>query len=146
MDKVKIADWGDLPSLTPTHALVAGVDLVIIRRDDEVSVLYGRCLHRGAILADGYIDGDNLICGLHDWDYRIDTGVSEYANNERLQKFNAWVEDGGVWVDSDEIAAWALEHPQPYKRDAYQGAYADVHGTPEEPHVKYAFIRSHRQH
>ena len=39
-------------------------------------------------------------------------------------------------MDADEIAAWALEHPQPYDRDAYQGAYADVHGTPEEPATK----------
>ena len=32
-----------------------GVDLVIVRRGDEHSVLYGRCLHRGALLADGDI-------------------------------------------------------------------------------------------
>ena len=24
------------------------------------------------------------------------------------------------------------EHPQPYQRDAYQGNYADIHGTPAE--------------
>jgi phenylpropionate dioxygenase-like ring-hydroxylating dioxygenase large terminal subunit len=37
--------------------LVANVDLVVIRWPDEqkVSVLYGRCQHRGALLADGYI-------------------------------------------------------------------------------------------
>jgi glutamate synthase domain-containing protein 2 len=73
---------------------------------------------------------------VHHWDYRFRTGVSEYNNDERLPTFSAWVEDGGVWVDADEIAAWELEHPQPYDRDAYQGAYQDVHGTPEEPHTK----------
>ena len=31
--------------------------------------------HRGALLADGYVDGRNLICGVHGWDYRYDTGV-----------------------------------------------------------------------
>ena len=32
--------------------------------DDSVSVLYGRCLHRGALMADGHVDGHNLIKSL----------------------------------------------------------------------------------
>lgn len=100
-------------------------------------MLYGRCAHRGALMADGHMDGDNLICGLHGWDYRWDTGVSEYNNSETLPKFKAWVEDGKVWVDEDEIAEWVKDHPQPYDRDSYQGAYQDPTGTKDEPHVKF---------
>ena len=137
MNKIKIADWTELEALVPTHALVVNVDLVIVRYGDDVSVMYGRCLHRGALLADGSIDGQNLICGVHGWDYRYNTGVSEYNNAERLQKFSSWVEDGALLVDEDEIAAWARDHPQPYHRDAYQGGYADFHGTIEEPFTKY---------
>ena len=136
MNKVAVADWDALADRTPTHALVANVDLVLIRYGDDVSVLYGRCLHRGALLADGHIDGHNLICGVHDWDYRYDTGVSEYNNAERLEKFNAWIEDGQVWVDADEIAAWHDRNPQPFQRDAYLGQYADTHPEPEEPYVQ----------
>jgi len=137
MKKTAIAHWDGLQDRTPTSALVAGIDLVIVRFDDAVSVLYGRCAHRGALMADGHVDGDNLICGVHGWDYRVDTGVSEYNHSETLPKFNAWVEDGQVYVDADEIAAWADKHPQPYNRDAYQGAYQDPTGTVDEPHVKF---------
>jgi glutamate synthase domain-containing protein 2 len=137
MNKIAIAEWGTLEDREPTYALVASVDLVIVRTDESVSVLYGRCAHRGALMADGHVDGDNLICGLHGWDYRIDTGVSEYQNSETLPKFQAWVEDGQVLVDQDEIEAWAQAHPQPYSRDAYQGLYQDPVGTSAEPHVKF---------
>ena len=116
---------------------VANVDLVIVRLDGNVSVLYGRCAHRGALMSDAHVDGDNLICSLHSWDYRLDTGVSEYNNSETLPKFNAWIEDGQVVVDEDEVAAWAREHPQPYDRDAYQGTYQDPTGTRDEPHVQF---------
>ncbi len=44
---LKIAEWDDLRDRHPSHALVGNVDLVIIRLDDQVSVLNGRCLHRG---------------------------------------------------------------------------------------------------
>ncbi len=137
-----VAKLDELEPLTPSYALVAGVDLVLIRypgaEGDQVSALYGRCHHRGALLADGHIEGQNLICGLHGWDYRYDTGISEYNNNEMLAKFECRIEDVDgkqqVVVDEDEIAAWAIENPQPYDRDEYLGLYADVHGDPAEPH------------
>ncbi|MDH3363097.1 MAG: glutamate synthase-related protein [Gammaproteobacteria bacterium] len=137
MKKIAIKKWDDLEDRVPDYALVADVDLVIVRYDDSVSVLYGRCAHRGALMSDGHVDGDNLICGVHGWDYRLATGVSEYNNSETLPKFNAWVEDGQVLVDEDEIAAWAKQNPQPYKRDAYQGLYQDPAGISIEPHVKF---------
>lgn len=138
----KIAVWSQLPDRKPRYALMANVDLVVIRHDENVSVFYGRCLHRGALLADGFIDGHNLICGVHNWDYRYDSGVSEYNNDEALPRFTAWVDASkdAVIVDAAEIAAWHAAHPQPYNRERYLGLYEDLHGTVEEPHNNY--IRS----
>ncbi|WP_320822604.1 FMN-binding glutamate synthase family protein, partial [Reinekea sp.] len=76
------------------------------------------------------------ICGVHGWDYRLDTGISEYNHSESLHKFSAWLEDDQVLVDAAEIYAWEQKHPQPYNRDAYQGLYQDHTGTTDEPHVK----------
>ena len=137
MKKIRIAGWGELEDRQPAHALVGNVDLVVVRWDDRVSVLYGRCLHRGALMADGSVRGNDLICGVHNWDYRLDTGVSAYNPKECLHKFSSWVEEGGVWVDDEEIVAWEEDNPQPYDRKAYQGAYQDPHGTPAEPHVRF---------
>ena len=137
--KVKVATWSELEDRKPAYALAANVDLVVLRFDDQVSVLYGRCLHRGALLADGSVSGQNLICGVHGWDYRWDSGISEYKNDEALHKFNAWIdtEDDAVYVDEFEVRAWEQDNPQPYDRESYQGLYADVHGGPEEPHNHY---------
>jgi len=136
MSRVKVAEWDELGDRQPAYALVENVDLVVIRFDDDVSVLYGRCLHRGALLADGFVRGDDLVCGVHNWDYRLATGISAYDESEVLHKFTAWVEDDAVWVDGEEIADWEGDHPQAYDRDAYQGLYQDLHGTPEEPHTQ----------
>ena len=135
MDKTVIARLDQLKDREPAHALVGEVDLAIVRYDDNIGVYYGRCLHRGALMSDGYVDGDNLICGVHYWDYRLDTGVSEYSNDEALPKFTSWLEGNDVCVDRAEIDAWAKDHPQPFKRDDYLGVYADTsHGTREEPY------------
>ncbi len=135
MKKISVVRFDDLDDRQPQYALVADIDLVIVRFDDAVSVFYGRCLHRGALMSDGFVDdNDNLICGVHNWDYKLETGVSEYNNTEALEKFSSWIDDGDVLVDEDEIQAWADRHPQPFDRDAYLGLYADTsHGTAEEP-------------
>ncbi|EZH73727.1 glutamate synthase [Aquimarina atlantica] len=134
---ILIAQLSNLENKEPAHALVNGLDLVIVKYDDEISVLYGRCLHRGALMADGHIDGHNLICGVHGWDYRYDTGVSEYNNNEVLHKFSTKIEGDNVYVDEIEINSYIADHPQPFNREEYLGAYADTHPEETEPYTGY---------
>lgn len=126
-----------LKDRTPVHHQINGLDLVIIKYDKNVSILYGRCLHRGALMADGYIDGDNLMCGVHGWDYRYDTGVSEYNNNEVLHKFKSEIKEDYIWVDENEINEFIAENPQPFNRDEYLGQYADTHPEDTEPYTGY---------
>ncbi len=136
-EPLKLNELNELKDRVPSGILVENVDLVVIRADDEISVLYGRCLHRGALLSDGYIDGHNLICGVHGWDYRYDTGVSEYNNDEVLHKFSAVVEDNNVYIDALEVREFHNAHPQPFKRNEYLGQYADTHPENTEPYSTY---------
>ena len=91
---IPIARLDALPDDAPAHAEADGIDLVLVRRGGDVHVFEGRCPHRGALLADGRVEGDNLICGVHGWDYRLDTGISAYNPAERIYKFSCHVVDG----------------------------------------------------
>ncbi len=145
MPGIAVASLSTLKDRDPTYALVGEVDLVVVRFDEEISVFYGRCLHRGALMSDGFVRGKNLICGVHDWDYRLDSGVSSYNNEEALPKFKSWVEGDDILVDEDEISAWAQKNPQPYFRKSYLGLYADPsHGTTEEPYT--GLIHTYARH
>lgn len=134
---IKLIEISSLEDRVPTYALIDTLDLVVVAYDDHISVLYGRCLHRGALMADGHIDGHNLICGVHGWDYRYDTGVSEYSNDEALHKFASMVEAGWVWIDKAEVDAFLTDHPQPFNRNEYLGKYADTHPEATEPFTPY---------
>ena len=95
---VKLIEISNLEDRVPNYALIKNLDLVVVAYDEMISVLYGRCLHRGALMADGRVEGHNLICGVHGWDYRYDTGVSEYSNDEALHKFESKIEDGDLHI------------------------------------------------
>ena len=134
---IEIAKVSALEEKKPSHALVLNTDLVIIKYGEDISILYGRCLHRGALMSDGFIQGNNLICGLHGWDYRYDTGVSEYNDEEKLHKFTTYIDSDILAVDEAEIKAFQTEHPQPFQRDEYLGTYADTHPEATEPYTGF---------
>ena len=136
-DKIELCPLEKLEIKKPANKLVKGLDLVLIRDENGISLLYGRCLHRGALMADGYIEGNNIICGVHGWDYRYDTGVSEYNNEEALHKFSTLVENGIVYVDGAEIDVFLKEQPQSFQREEYLGEYADTHPENTEPYTGY---------
>jgi glutamate synthase domain-containing protein 2 len=136
-DLIQLINLRELEEKTPTYALAEQTDLVIIKYGKDVSVLYGRCQHRGALMSDATIIGDDIVCGLHNWDYRYDTGVSSYNNSEKLEKFSEIIEDGFVCVDRAEILAFQKSNPQPFNRDAYQGLYADTHPEDTEPYTRH---------
>ncbi len=134
---VEVARISSLKDKEPAYALVSNTDLVIIKHDKGISVLYGRCHHRGALLSDGYVDGKNLYCGVHGWDYRYDTGVSEYNNAEHLHKFKEIVKGDSLLIDKTEILDFEKSNPQPFNRNEYLGSYADTHPEETEPYTAY---------
>ena len=65
-NRARVATWSELEPERPVYALVANVDLVVIRwkEGENVSVLYGRCQHRGALMSDGFVRGQDIVCGV----------------------------------------------------------------------------------
>ena len=141
MQKTKLAQLTDLEPLTPSHALLANVDLVVVRWDeggeDHVSVLYGRCKHRGALLADGFIDGDNLICGVHNWDYPLQVRGQRVQQQRAASTASTLVgrKKRRLRRRGRDRGLGDASTPSRSRREEYQGNYADVHGTVVEPHV-----------
>ncbi|MGV0717359.1 glutamate synthase-related protein [Mycolicibacterium sp. XJ662] len=130
---VKVASLSDLADNAPFATAAAGVDLVLIRRGEHVSALYGRCAHRGALLGDGHVDGNLVVCDVHGWRYDVDTGVSPVNPAVGLATFPVWVRDGGVYVDQTAIAEFAGANAQSYGDDGYQGRWVKPANTAEEP-------------
>ncbi len=114
---VKIATWSTLPDRKPSAAVVSELDLVVVRCGDEVGVFDGRCPHRAALLALGRVEGEDLICPEHGWDFRIETGKSSCIGGEALHKFDATVDEAqdGVFVDEAEIEAWKAANPSAFR-------------------------------
>jgi cytochrome P450/nitrite reductase/ring-hydroxylating ferredoxin subunit len=84
------------------HSVSAnGVDLVLIRTRDGLRAFQGRCPHQGALLGEGEIDGNELVCRNHRW--RFDTNDGHRVGGvECLMGFPVIEQGGDVLVDVPE--------------------------------------------
>src|ERR1700754_1346478 len=120
LERVWIARLTDLEENSPAAAEADGVDLVLVRRGEAVHVLEGRCPHRGAPLADGRVEGTKLLCGVHGWEFQLESGISAYKPSERIHRFRAHVADGQVFLEKDELVEFSSAHPERPAVSVYQ--------------------------
>jgi naphthalene 1,2-dioxygenase system ferredoxin subunit len=73
--------------------------LAVYDTDDGVFVSDARCTHAGANLCDGYFDGKNIECPLHQGLFDAQTGLAKAAPATRaLRMYETRVLDGDVQV------------------------------------------------
>jgi len=107
---VAVATGSDVPRRTPIGAQVDGIDLVIVRRDETHSFVPGWCTHRGALLADGSIEGDDPTCGLHGSGYRDDPDDGAHIGVEAWTRCKIWIGGGHLVVDRDGVMRIPMRH------------------------------------
>lgn len=73
--------------------------LAVYDAEDGVYVSDARCTHAGANLCDGYFDGKNIECPLHQGLFDAKTGIAKAAPVTRaLTMFESRVYDGMVQI------------------------------------------------
>ena len=72
--------------------------LVVGRSDAGFFALDGICPHAGAVLADGMLDGELLICPLHAFAFETASGRCVDDAGCSLRRYDIRVDDGAVEV------------------------------------------------
>jgi cytochrome P450/nitrite reductase/ring-hydroxylating ferredoxin subunit len=101
---VELTGSGEIIGNGP-HALSAGgVDLVLVRTAAGTRVFGGRCPHQGALLGEGELDGDALVCRNHRWRFDAQTGQRS-GGPQCLTACPVVEEAGAIRVDLAPLAA-----------------------------------------
>ncbi len=95
---VRLASVSELGGRGPFALSARGVDVVVVRSGDGWRAFAGRCPHQGALLGEGELEGDVLVCRNHRWRFSINSGRRE-GGPECLASCPVAERDGGVFVD-----------------------------------------------
>lgn len=71
--------------------------------ETEVVALTRRCPHAGGDLANGWIDGDNVVCPWHNLPFDAESGRSPCNTLPRLRRVACWIEGDKIIVDPKTV-------------------------------------------
>ncbi len=81
------------------EAEAEGVSICLARLNGELSALDNWCPHRRGPLAEGWIEGNAVVCPWHAWAFDLRTGVAEPPERARVHVFALRVEEDDVLVE-----------------------------------------------
>ena len=115
---VEVLQADQLDESKGTTVFVNERDIALYRYQGDFYALDNQCVHRDGQLGDGHMDGANVICPLHQWDYDVHTGVSRYNPGEKVAVYPARQVNGRVEIDADAVP------PKPRFKSEYLGLWA----------------------
>ncbi len=81
-------------------------DIVIGKKNNHVFAFNNTCPHKGASLSKGILDGDNIVCYMHGYEYDIFTG--KLKNMKSWKKDTTWIEQNSQWRYSDDLKTYKI--------------------------------------
>lgn len=97
-DFIKLCKVSDLIDRQGKRFIVDDTEVALFKIDDEIYALSNICPHQHtALIYDGYIEDDCVVCPAHGWMFELKTGKLKNGNSV-LTKFPVIVIDGEVCV------------------------------------------------
>src|SRR5438093_3782974 len=95
---VKVASVSDLPPGKVKQVTVGERVIALCNLDGTFYALDNVCLHRGGPLGEGYLDGQNLECPWHAWQFNVKTGVLTMNPRESVSTYEVRIDGSDVLV------------------------------------------------
>ena len=102
--KTRVAALADLQDNKPKCATLAGEDVLLLRRGDEVLAISNVCPHQGGSICEGWAEGDIMICPLHGWEFDARSGACMTIPGEKIPAYTATIDDGIVYLERKQDA------------------------------------------
>jgi nitrite reductase (NADH) small subunit len=106
-----LAEWVRLCGLAEAPAVgqlkaaeVNGVSVCLANVAGELSALDNWCPHKGAPLAEGWLEGASVVCPWHSWTFSLKTGEAEYPVHERVAVIPLKIVGQDVLADVETVA------------------------------------------
>lgn len=114
---VQVAFAAECPAGSIQTLEINNVEIALVNYDGQFYALNNRCPHRGGQLGDGHLQGADLICPLHGWDFDVRTGISRYNSLDSVATYEVTVVEGKVFLNESDIPL------EPKEYDDYLAKY-----------------------
>lgn len=101
------------PEGSVTELDAAGTPVCLARLHGELHALNNICPHRQGPLAEGWIEGNAVLCPWHSWAFDLRTGIAEPPEHAAVPVYPVRVEDGHILIDLQPAPGSLAASPEP---------------------------------
>jgi nitrite reductase (NADH) small subunit len=96
---VRVAHCDAVPLREGRAVMLGDREIAIFNLGGRFFATDNKCPHQGGPLCDGIVAGDSVVCPLHAWKVRLDSGAVERPENDRcVTTYPTRVDDGVLWL------------------------------------------------
>jgi nitrite reductase (NADH) small subunit len=97
---IRVTVVENIPPREGRAVLVGGQELALFNLGDRFLATDPNCPHQGGPLCDGIVTGTSVVCPLHAWKVRLDSGTVERPalTDACVTTYPTRVDDGIVWL------------------------------------------------
>ncbi len=97
----KVCKLSELIPNRGKRVFVGDVDIAIFLIEGEVRAFSNICPHQhSAILYDGFIEGNNVVCPAHGWEFDVCTG-KKAGGSRGIKTFPVLIANSYVWINAE---------------------------------------------
>ncbi|MBS3171678.1 non-heme iron oxygenase ferredoxin subunit [Candidatus Woesearchaeota archaeon] len=100
MAKVKVANKSEVKEDQGKLVNVNGKELALFNIKGEFFAIENICPHRGGPLSEGFLEGNNVNCPWHGWQFDVKTGQNIMPGIGKLNTYKVLVEGEEVFIGS----------------------------------------------
>jgi nitrite reductase (NADH) small subunit len=98
-DFIRLTSESELPPLNEAREFTVGDRVICVANvEGAISAMDNVCLHRGGPLAQGVIEGSDVICPWHGWAWNTRTGEAGHSPAAKVEVYPIKVENGDVLI------------------------------------------------
>jgi nitrite reductase (NADH) small subunit len=99
MALVKVGSLAKLPAGSVMEASIGEERYAICNVGGAVHALAGTCPHRGGPLGQGAVNGANLTCPWHAWEFDCRTGANDYDPAVKIATYTVQIAGDDILID-----------------------------------------------
>lgn len=82
------------------EVMIGSQPVALCNVDGEIHALEGVCPHQGGPLGQGAMNGENIVCPWHAWEFSCKTGCNDFDPETRVPAYPVRVDGDDILVDS----------------------------------------------
>lgn len=96
----KVAMNEDIPEGGAVLAEIGGVQIAVFKLSGKLYAIENSCAHRGGPLVEGHVEGTEITCPWHAWNFDITTGACKTSPDMPQKTYPVKLEGPDVLVDA----------------------------------------------